>query len=70
MPPLGGAVERGGQDLERALWNRTAYSPGMDSRGAVTGPSGAPAPQHKQARDRELPASAGGGRAGGGRAAR
>lgn len=37
MPPLGGAVERGGQDLEGALWNRFFYSLGMGSRGAMTG---------------------------------
>lgn len=37
MPPLGGAVERGEQDLEGALWNRSFYSLGVGSQGAVTG---------------------------------
>lgn len=41
-----------GQELEGALWSWASYSPRVGSRGAVTGPSRATAPQHKQARDR------------------
>lgn len=59
-----------GQELEGALWSRASYSPRVGSRGAVTGPSEATAPQHKQARDRSRQQAREGGGPEWGRAAR
>lgn len=64
--PLGALSGVGGQALEGVLWNRACYSAGVGSLGCADGPSRAQAPQHKQARDPESPASAGVGRARGG----